>query len=193
MMREPEPNQPVRSAASKSQRDGNGASASARLPSADLVGSKPPTCIGSEPAKSEPAQDVGLAASTPPTNSSPEEPLVRREPGEPDFEPDPADPAEACFHVTVPRREMWRTPNHYEPAEDAYRRGFHQGATAALDAAACGVPPRLLQEWRRALGKWRHNRTTLRTLSPPRIADPKGPDRAFIDTLPIGSLGRMAH
>jgi hypothetical protein len=165
MQREPELDQrigpsPAKAAATMQARTAERAS------SACLVGSKPTTCIGNGPVDHEPAQDVGFPEPWRARNR-PDKPLVHSEwTSGPNLN---QPPTAGSLRVTPPEREMWRRINHYEPVEDAYRRGFHQGATAALRAIASGAPPGLLAEWRRALAKWRHNRTNLRTLSPPRI------------------------
>jgi hypothetical protein len=102
----------------------------------------------------------------------------QNEPPEPLFEPAEAVPAApGVLRIRPASGELLRRVNSYEPAEDAYRRGFAQAAAAATYAATAGASADLLQQWRKSVNHWRHNRTNLRTLSPPAIVDASPPGR----------------
>ena len=98
----------------------------------------------------------------------------QNEPGEPIFEPAGAAPGEGALRIRPASREMMRRVNVYEPAEDAYRRGFAQAAAAVAHAVDKGDSADRLRQWRKSVNHWRHNRTNLRTLSPPAIVDAEG-------------------
>ena len=78
----------------------------------------------------------------------------QNEPGEPIFEPAGAAPGEGALRIRPASREMMRRVNVYEPAEDAYRRGFAQAAAAVAHAVDEGASADLLQQWRKSVNHW---------------------------------------
>jgi hypothetical protein len=53
--------------------------------------------------------------------------------------------------------------------EEAYRRGFQQGAHMVLQAIESGVPPHRLERWSMAVYRWRFMRSHKKRIPPPEI------------------------
>ena len=52
--------------------------------------------------------------------------------------------------------------------EDAYRRGFQQGAHAAVEALQRGLPPYLVERWMMEIYRWRFQKTHKKRFEAPR-------------------------